>query len=171
MVHPKRIERESKMRLGRSIDIDELVRPALPFFSLSNRQHLKSSNFLFLPTRSFPPTLYWNGPSSRAKLGAQRQGGRGFPPPRWRVPPLSFLLFPALSSSRLPSKLTFLSLVVFIIEQSLSQAALVQSRLRNQLRETRDEIAYLRAELDKDQSSNRIQIIQELIVVSSGHIP
>ncbi|KAL7411236.1 Vps53-like protein [Mrakia frigida] len=49
-------------------------------------------------------------------------------------------------------------------EQSLSQAALVQSRLRNQLRETRDEIAYLRAELDKDQSSNRIQIIQELIV-------
>lgn len=52
-------------------------------------------------------------------------------------------------------------------EASLSQAALVQSRLRNQLRETRDEIAFLRAELDKDQSSNRIQIIQELIVVST----
>lgn len=50
-------------------------------------------------------------------------------------------------------------------EHALTQASVVQSRLRNQLRETRDEIAWLRRELDVEQASNRVQIIQELIVV------
>jgi len=73
-----------------------------------------------------------------------------------------------LTTLQLPPKLTSAPMYTSSpsVELSLSHAALVQSRLRTQLRETRDEIAYLRQELEKDQSSNRIQIIQELIVVS-----
>jgi vacuolar protein sorting-associated protein 53 len=65
-------------------------------------------------------------------------------------------LFPhslSLSSSTVPP------------EQALSKAALVQSRLRTQLRETRDEIGRLTALLAKDQSANRVQAIHELIIV------
>ncbi|CDZ98316.1 Late Golgi protein sorting complex, subunit Vps53 [Phaffia rhodozyma] len=48
-------------------------------------------------------------------------------------------------------------------EQALQKAHLIQASLRTQLRQTRDEIAHLLTELKKDQSKERIQIVQSLI--------
>lgn len=48
-------------------------------------------------------------------------------------------------------------------EQALHQAHHIQATLRTQLRETRDQISHLLHELNKDQSQERIQIVQSLI--------
>lgn len=139
------------------------------FSSLSPKRpaSLSLQTFSFIPSRYPSISLAPDGLPSRFYFRVERQGGRRCAPSRWRV-----LLPPSLLSTPSPlfistPKLTSLpSILPDSTELSLSHAALVQSRLRTQLRETRDEIAYLRQELEKDQSSNRIQIIQELIVVS-----